>query len=83
MNNLGCIYLKKDSFDMANWYLQSSIKTQEEESAKKEKVNNKDELTNQFVKACRHYNKGLVNYKYILKLIKEYVPNFSLSSYVK
>lgn len=46
-------------------------------------MNNKDEQTNQFVKACRLYNRGLVNYKYILKLIKEYVPNYSLSSFIK
>lgn len=81
MNNLGCIYLKKDSFDIANEYLQCSIEIQEQEQNKK--VNNKDEQTNQFVKACRLYNKGLVNYKYILKLIKEYVPQFSLSSFIK
>jgi tetratricopeptide (TPR) repeat protein len=82
MNNLGCIYLKKDSFEIANEYLQKSIEIQEAEQQNK-KVNNKDELTNQFVKACRLYNKGLVNYKYILKLIKEYVPNYSMSSFVK
>lgn len=35
------------------------------------------------MRACRLYNKGLVNQKYILKLIKEYVPNYSLTNFVK
>jgi len=35
------------------------------------------------VKACRLYNKGLACQKYILKLIEEYIPYLSLSSYVK
>lgn len=45
MNNLGCIYLKKDSFETANEYLDSSIKILEAEQNKASKINNKDELT--------------------------------------
>jgi hypothetical protein len=40
-------------------------------------------MSNEFVRACRLYNRGLSCQKYILKLIKEYVPNYSLSAFVK
>jgi len=54
-----------------------------EQESKKANFNNKDKMTNQFVRACRLYNKGLSCQKYMLKLIKEYIPNYSLSTFVK
>jgi hypothetical protein len=89
MNNLGCIYLKQGSFEVAKDYLKNSIEIQNDlatDTSKKQKdskTNSKDELSMQFVGACRYYNRGLVNQRYILKLIKEHVPNYSLTSYVK
>ena len=40
-------------------------------------------MSNEFVKACRLYNKGLCCQKWIMKLIHDHVPNYSLASFVK
>jgi hypothetical protein len=40
-------------------------------------------MSNEFVKACRLYNKGLCCQKWMLKLIHDHVPNYCLSSFVK
>ena len=96
MNNLGCIYLKKDQFDIASQFLTRSVDIQKEfiksalnpEKSDKDKggasqLNQKDTMSNEFVKACRLYNKGLCCQKWMLKLIHDHVPNYCLSSFVK
>jgi len=87
MNNLGCIYLKKDQFEISKQFLDKAIKIQgsfiDQENKKGNKDNMKERASNSFVKACRLYNKGLSCQKYILKIITEYLPNHSLATFVK
>lgn len=68
MNNLGCIYLKKDQFDNSFEFLNESIHIQQEIISKnrdKKDVSDKDQMSNQFIIACRHYNKALACQRYI------------------
>lgn len=86
MNNLGCIYLKKDQFEIALQFLNNSIKIQEdfiETERGKKNYNSNDQKINMFVKACRMYNKGLACQKYLFKLLEEYVPVSNLTQFVK
>lgn len=74
MNNLGCIYLKKDQYDNSFEFLNESIHIQQEIITKerdKKDVSDKDQMSNQFIIACRHYNKALACQRYITKIILE------------
>ena len=86
MNNLGCIYLKKDQFINSIDFLDHSISIGNDiikfEKQKKD-ASEKDIMGILFLNACRQYNKGLSCKRYIEKIIKEYIPFHSLSQFVK
>ena len=97
MNNLGCIYLKKDQFETSMEFLDESIDIYHgllDDLVEKEKVNkDKAKSTSStdssnlksiaFVAACRQYNKALSCQRFVLKIIQEYLPNHSMSNLVK
>ena len=69
INNLGCIYIKKNQFENAIIFLDEAIMIQyeiiEREKLKAER-SGKEMRSQYFVMACRHYNKGLACYRYIM-----------------
>lgn len=79
MNNLGCIYLKKDQFEISFDFLDESIDIQQslekKERTKREgELGGKDMTSLLFVNSCRNYNRALACHRFILKLIEEYMP---------
>lgn len=82
INNLGCIYLKKDQHDNALTFLTTAVCIQQElldaEQLKVER-SEKELLSQYFVLACRHYNRGLACQRYIIKVINEELNFHSLS----
>lgn len=82
MNNLGCIYLKKDQYENSFEFLRKAIEIQMA-NIERERIKNdssdKDQMSSQFILACRHYNRALSCQKYIMKLIEEYIPYHSLT----
>lgn len=86
MNNLGCIYMKKEQFEISFVFLNKAINIQEDimkTNKGKKDMSDKDLMSTQFVSACRHYNLAFSCMRYILKIIEEYVPNYSISNFVK
>jgi len=89
MNNLGCIYLKKEQYKKSLAFLSEAIIYQQkcidktkEGKDKTEKID-RDTKALAFVNACRNYNKALSCYRLILSLINKYLPQHSLSMFVK
>lgn len=74
MNNLGCIYLKKDQFENSFDFLDESIEIQQileykENNKKQVDIGGKDMMSLLFVNSCRNYNRALACHRFILKLI--------------
>ena len=60
MNNLGCIYLKKDQFQNSMEFLNNAIRIQNQIIKNQNKeLAEKDMKRFLFVNGCRQYNKGL------------------------
>jgi len=56
MNNLGCIYLKKDQYENSFEFLSQAIQIQEDIMAiekTKNEASDKDKMSIQFISACR------------------------------
>jgi Lhr-like helicase len=86
MNNLGCIYLKKDQFENSFNFLDEAIRVQDDillEEKGRNEMGDKDRMSMQLVLSCRHYNKALACQRFINKIIQDYLPIHSLSQFVK
>ena len=82
INNLGCIYIKKNQYEKAISFLGEAVYIQEEildRESRKSELSEKEQRSQFFVLASRHYNLGLACYRYILTLIEEEFSYHSLS----
>ena len=81
MNNLGCIYLKKNQFQNSFEFVNEAVSIQEDilKKERNKETNVYDEVKGLlFVFACRHYNRALTRQRYILHVIEEYTRNHHL-----